>query len=158
MSPSKLTPKTQERIYQAIRAGNYKETACKFAGISAPTFYRWVKQGRQDLEDGDERSRCAVFVLGLDEAIAGAEVHNVAIIQTAAKKHWQASAWMLERRHPERWSRNEKQRIEMRAEVDVNDSSSKDKLKSLLDGIADRLRESPGAPDDDGTGGSAGTV
>jgi len=30
--PSKLTPEVQERLRQAIRAGNYYEAVCAYAG------------------------------------------------------------------------------------------------------------------------------
>lgn len=150
MANNKLTPQTQARIFQAIRAGNYKNTACAWAGISETTLQNWMKKGRAATDDKDPYAR---FLAGLNEAIATAEVHNVAIVQKAAEKNWQASAWMLERRHPERWSRNDKQRIEMKAEIDVDGASSKDKLKSLLDGIADRLKETAdNRGDDSGTG------
>lgn len=145
---TKLTPSVERKIFQAIRAGNYKETACKWAGITSSCFHRWVKVGEKDLDEGNDKSIHARFVVGLNEALAGAEVHNVAVIQKAAEKQWQASAWMLERRHPERWSRNDKHRVEMKAEVEIDDSTSaKDKLQSLLDGIAARLGETPSDPE-----------
>ena len=90
--------------------------------------------------------------MGLREAEAEAEVRNVAIVQKAAEKQWQASAWMLERRHPGRWARNDKQRIEMKAEVDVDDRSSKSKLEGILAGISERLREEESDASDDGSG------
>jgi len=153
MSPSKLNPKVQKRIYQAIRAGNYKEVACQFAGISGTTLRNWVNKGRQSEAKGDDNCVYYHFLKGLEEAEAEAEVRNVAIVQRAAEKQWQASAWMLERRHPDRWSRNDKQRIEVKAEVEIDDRSSRDKLKGLLDGIADRLREDTGDIKPDGAGG-----
>jgi hypothetical protein len=147
MSGCKLTPSVERKIFQAIRAGNYKETACKWAGIARQTLYVWIKKGEADIEAGKDKTIYAKFVRGLNEALAGAEVHNVAVIQKAAEKQWQASAWMLERRHPERWGRNDKHRLEVKAEVEIDDSSSaKEKLKCILDGIAARLEEKPGDP------------
>ena len=153
MSPSKLNPKVQKRIYQAIRAGNYKEVACQFAGICSTTLRNWVSKGKQSESKGNDNCVYYHFLKGLEEAEAEAEVRNVAIVQRAAEKQWQASAWMLERRHPDRWSRNDKHRLEVKAEVEVDDRSSRDKLKSLLDGIASRLQEDTGDIDIDGTGG-----
>ena len=43
--PSKLTPEVQERICQAIRAGNYYEAACAYAGIHYSTFRKWMQKG-----------------------------------------------------------------------------------------------------------------
>tara|TARA_Y100001938_G_scaffold149499_2_gene236537 strand:+ start:1664 stop:2140 length:477 start_codon:yes stop_codon:yes gene_type:complete len=158
MSASKLTPEAQRRIYQAIRAGNYKEVACQFAGISGTTLRNWVNRGKESREAGTDNCKYLHFLRGLEEAEAEAEVRNVAVIQKAAEKQWQASAWMLERRHPGRWARNDKQRLEVKAEVDVNDSSSKDRLQSILDGIAKRLGEEEGDSEFDGGGSESDSV
>lgn len=149
----KLNPKTQRKIYQAIRAGNYKEVACQFAGISHTTLRNWVKRGEESEAKGNENCIYYHFLKGLQEAEAEAEVRNVAIVQKAAEKQWQASAWMLERRHPDRWSRNDKQRLEVKAEVEVDDNSARDRLQGILDGIAKRLGEEEGNSKPDGTGG-----
>tara|TARA_Y100001938_G_scaffold114142_1_gene156793 strand:- start:298 stop:756 length:459 start_codon:yes stop_codon:yes gene_type:complete len=151
MTPSKLNPKTQRKIYQAIRAGNYRSVACQFAGICENTLRNWEKKGRL-AEKEDRKDIYYHFLVGLREAEAEAEVRNVAIVQKAAEKQWQASAWMLERRHPGRWARNDKQRIEMKAEVDVDDRSSKSKLEGILAGISERIREEESDAGDDGSG------
>jgi len=159
MSASKLTPKVKQRIYQAIRAGNYKEVACMFAGISATTLRNWVNRGKAATDaESDKDSIYYDFLNGLEEAEAEAEVRNVAIVQKAAEKQWQASAWMLERRHPNRWGRNDKQRLEVSAEVEINDSSSRDKLQGILDGLAKRLREESGDSIPDGGGSESDSV
>jgi hypothetical protein len=41
--PTKLTPETTERILTAVRAGNYLETACNYAGVTYSTVWRWLK-------------------------------------------------------------------------------------------------------------------
>ena len=86
MSPSKLNPKVQKRIYQAIRAGNYKEVACQFAGISGTTLRNWVNKGKEAYAKGDDKNIYYHFLKGLEEAEAEAEVRNVAIVQRAAEK------------------------------------------------------------------------
>jgi uncharacterized Fe-S cluster-containing radical SAM superfamily protein len=45
--PSKLTPEVQEKICNAIRAGNYYEAACAYAGIDYSTFRRWMIKGEK---------------------------------------------------------------------------------------------------------------
>ena len=40
------------------------------------------------------------------EAEAKGEIRNVAVIQKASNDSWQASAWLLERKHKERWGAN----------------------------------------------------
>ena len=38
-------------------------------------------------------------------AMAEAEALHVGVIATAARKSWQASAWFLERKYPQKWGR-----------------------------------------------------
>jgi hypothetical protein len=45
------------------------------------------------------------FSNAVEKAMAEAEVAGVNAIVVAAARHWQAAAWMLERKHPERWGR-----------------------------------------------------
>lgn len=104
----KLTAELQAKICDAIRMGNYMETAAAFAGISKDTFYRWLKKGA--------RARSGIyreFHDAVHKALAEAEVRDVAIIANAAKESWQAAAWRLERRHPERWGKKERIYAEM---------------------------------------------
>lgn len=103
--PTKLTPETQETILNAIRAGNYIETAAALAGISKETFYKWLRRGAR-AKTGKHRD----FVDAVEKAQAEAEALDLQIIRQASKKHWQAAAWRLERRSPERWGR---QRLEI---------------------------------------------
>jgi hypothetical protein len=46
----------------------------------------------------------------LEAALARAteETRLVAYVASAASKNWRASAWLLERRYPERWSRRDR--------------------------------------------------
>jgi len=41
--PTKLTPAVQKKIVDAIKAGNYMETAAAYAGISKQTLYNWTQ-------------------------------------------------------------------------------------------------------------------
>ncbi len=43
--PSKLTPEITKRLTEAIRAGNYYEAACGYAGIHYSTFRKWMQKG-----------------------------------------------------------------------------------------------------------------
>lgn len=101
--PHKLTPEIQERLIEALRAGNYIETACQYAGLHKTTYYQY-----QALADEPDPPAWAVdFANAVKEARAQAEVRNLTLIQKAAKdaKHWTAAAWFLERSYPNRWGR-----------------------------------------------------
>lgn len=100
--PSKLTPELQERIVQAIRAGNYVATAVAYAGISQSTFYRWMERGKRQ-----RGGRFREFWEAIARAEAEAEVRNVALIQKEAQKNAVHAEWWLERRFPDRWGRRE---------------------------------------------------
>ena len=103
--PTKLTPDTQRRICDAIRAGNYQDIAAQHAGITAATFYNWMVKG----EAG--KGQYLEFFDAVKKAQADAEVRNIAIIGSAAEKTWQAAAWLLERRNPDRWGNKEKREL-----------------------------------------------
>lgn len=101
--PTKLTPELQESIVNAIRAGNYMETAAQYAGVSKQNLYIWLKKGN-DSETGIH----AAFRDAVEKALAEAEVRDVSVIGKAALNNWQAAAWRLERKNHARWGRKDK--------------------------------------------------
>jgi transposase len=101
--PTKLTPEVQDKIVAALRAGNYQETAAMYAGVEARTFYRWMERGESD---GTEDEPYRQFRQAVEKAKADAEVRDIALIDKAAHDgSWQAAAWKLERKFPNRWGR-----------------------------------------------------
>ncbi len=107
---TKLTPEVQERIVRAIRSGNYAQVAAAGAGIDKSTYWRWM---------ADERPLYRAFRDAVEKADADAEARNIALVQQAAPKNWQAAAWYLERKHFDRWGRREKQDIEGKLDIAV---------------------------------------
>jgi len=108
--PTKLTPELQENIVMAINAGNYSKVAAEMVGIGETTFYRWMEEGAKP--DGKKEYR--EFRESIKRAEAQAEVVSVARIRQAANEGtWQAAAWYLERKHGDRWGRNDKVRQEI---------------------------------------------
>lgn len=101
--PSKLTPETREKLLSAIRLGNYRETACAYAGIDPHTLGRWMKRGERE-QRGEYWELCAL----IKDAEASAEMVSVARIRAASADTWQAAAWYLERKFPERWARSDR--------------------------------------------------
>ena len=119
--PTKLTPKIQEEILQVIRSGNYIETACAYTGINKSTFYLWLKRGAREKDRVANNPRAKIrknekkyvdFSNAVEKALAHAEIRDVAIIGKAAEKEWQAAAWRLERKFPDRWGRKDKYSLE----------------------------------------------
>lgn len=99
--PSKLTPEVQKRLVEAIKAGNYYEAACGFAGIHYSTFREWMIRGEK-AKSGKFRE----FYEAIKKAENEAEVRMVAQWQQHMPENWQAIATFLERRYPDRWGRN----------------------------------------------------
>src|SRR4051812_2957708 len=93
--PTKLTPVVQEKIVQAIRAGNYAEISARAAGISPSSFYRWLERGEREPD-----SLYARFAEAVRLAEAEAEVHAVALLRRAMPNDWRAALAYLQRRHP----------------------------------------------------------
>jgi transposase-like protein len=152
--PSKLTPEVSQRIVQAIRAGNYIETAAAYAGINKTTLYDWLKQGARELDRVQAKSGRRIrekarkyvdFSNSVKKALAEAEVSDVAQISLAVRAgNWQAAAWRLERKHFERWGR--KQYVESKTEVRV---SLADLVNASLDpALASTPDDLAGAGDD----------
>jgi transposase-like protein len=116
--PTKLTPDLKERIVGAIRSGAYNETAAAFAGIAESTFYAWLANAQKDREANPEQGTdFTEFQEAVEKAQAEAELDKLLIIGKAARGQptaegvpgtpgsWQAAAWMLERKHPDRYGR-----------------------------------------------------
>ena len=101
--PDKLTPEITEAIISAIRAGAYIETAAAFAGICKDTFYRWLKEGARG-----ECKKKAQFSDAVKMALAESELRDLAVVNRAASTSWQAAAWKLERKFPDRWGRRDR--------------------------------------------------
>ncbi len=101
--PSKLTKEVREKICRAIKAGNYPGVAAKSAGISEPTFYRWMEEGRAS-ESGPHRE----FYDAVERAEAESEALAVAWISKAMPVEWRAAMAVLERRFGERWARRDR--------------------------------------------------
>lgn len=100
--PSKLTPEVHQKIVELVRAANTVEVAAETAGISQPTFYGWMARGKQG---GRGNAAYARFREDVEQARIEAESLLVLRVQKAAAKgSWNAAAWLLERRWPERWS------------------------------------------------------
>ena len=98
--PTKLTPEALERVEQLVRAGTTIDVAAAAAGVNRATIYRWLAAG--------EKARKGTHTRELRDRVerARAESESVLVARigaAAAKGSWQAAAWLLERRWPERW-------------------------------------------------------
>lgn len=82
----KYSDEITQEICKYLRAGNTQHDSAVLAGISEETFYTWKKEKSE-------------FSEALKKAEQECKSRNIAIIQRAAEKTWQAAAWWLERKH-----------------------------------------------------------
>ncbi len=111
--PSKLTPEITKRLTEAIRAGNYYEAACAYAGIAYSTFREWMVRGEK-AKSGKYRE----FVEAITQAEYEAEVRMVALWQKHMPEDYRAIRDFLERRYPDRWGRR-KLDVDMKHSGDI---------------------------------------
>ncbi len=110
--PRLLTPAVQKTICKAIKLGAKLEIAARAAGIGARTLDEWLKHGRDELQaDPDASGPCAAFVSEVMIASAKNEQELIGIIRKEAPKTWQAAAWLLERKFPQRYARVDRLRV-----------------------------------------------
>lgn len=102
MPAAKISEDKITAIRSALEDGHYREVACRLAGIDRKTLLNWLKRG--------EREKSGLYrdlYLAVDKAEAKAEEFHLKNIKTASAKNWSASAWYLERKHPERWAKRD---------------------------------------------------
>ena len=125
--PSKLTTEIQERLFKAIHMGLTFREAARCAGIDETTFYNWKRKGKkansgpyhqffQSLKKAEVIAEAKHLKVIHDASAGGQEI--VCIKETIDKNgevvssivhqkqtipDWKASAWLLERRYPEKF-------------------------------------------------------
>jgi len=118
--PVKINPTIQAELVKMIQAGNYMETAAAFVGISISTMRDWIRRGEREAQRfiDDPKARpiksetpFMEFSAAIKKAQAAAEIRDVIIIGDAARESWQAAAWRLERKYPEKWGRKDRHEV-----------------------------------------------
>ena len=123
--PSKLTQGVRDKLIQAIKAGNYLNAACDYAGIDYSNFRRWMQRGESQTK-GEFRD----FRDAINAAESEVEVRVVALWQKNISEDWRAAENFLAKRFPERWSPSVKVRVQVEQAVDAE-------LNLLFSAIAD---------------------
>ncbi len=111
MAELKLNKELIEKAHRLISEGHYAVVVCTYLGIDESTFYKWINKAKQDIEV-NKKSIYVEFFQSINEAEAKAEMRHLQnIAKSANDGTWQASAWLLERKHKNRWSN--KQEIQL---------------------------------------------
>jgi transposase len=107
--PSSLTPELHARIVEMLASGAYLPVALRAVGVPRQTFAAWLARGTSEREsDAPFRD----LKEAVEHAETEAECQLVAEIAAAARDSWEAAAWLLERRWPERWGNHQRSRRE----------------------------------------------
>lgn len=133
--PSKLTPELQDRIVKLIEAGNYMDTAAACCDVSRETFFKWMRRGNRQKHGPYRR-----FVDAVKKAEGLAEARALVRVRKAGERWWQAEAWYLERKFPNRWGRWERGSNEQPKRIDNARKAIQSKdVRDLLDEVARRI-------------------
>lgn len=133
--PSLFTPELQRLILTALRAGNYMNTVADAVGIGVATIHEWIARGEGRDPDRPQTPEFAEFAAEVKKALSLGEIAAIDRLQKAARGNvlrerttvkrgnetettekyyppvWQADAWFLERRYPDRWGRRERHEV-----------------------------------------------
>ena len=137
--PSKLNPKVQARIIQALLACNTLEAAAAYGGIHYATMREWILKGEKC-----KSGKYHEFAEAIKKAQDEAEAMLIAEIRAHGRKTWQALAWLAERRHPERWAKPNRYEVSGPDGGPIKVEDARTHLKSALASIAARIRADEG--------------
>lgn len=159
--PTKLTEDVIDTIIICLRNGAYIETAMNFVGIPRERFYEWNKKAMAELKERDEAELNGIkraekdeiyvtFHNAIKKAMAEAELLDLKVITEAAQKgNWQAAAWRLERKHPDRYGINslristgDKTLENSKIELVIVDQSDPDRITKMEKAIVDEIKGS----------------
>lgn len=99
---SKIDAELIEKASTLVRSGCFNDTVAHFLGISPRTLYNWMEWGRE-AQEKEEWNEYRHFYERMRQAESHAEASCVMGIFKAGKRQWQAFAWYLERKYPDRW-------------------------------------------------------
>ena len=112
--PSIISEELIQRVLKHLSVGNYLKPSIEASGIAYSTFRLWMQKGEEDRAAGRETLYSSLLDR-LTRAQADAEAHLVD--QLANEQDWRAKSFLLERRHRERWGKEEQQ---SKAAVTIN--------------------------------------
>ncbi len=132
---TKLNDARLKKVVDGITAGLPYDTACALAGIHYTTFLNWMKRGEED-----KTGEFFKFFEEVKKAEAIAESVHIKNIKDAGRNGvWQADAWMLERRYPEKWGKKE----QVKQEITGKDGEQLAVKFEIVDGRTSETRDVP---------------
>jgi hypothetical protein len=150
-----LNLKLQREIGKNIKLGMPLKFAAEAAGITETTFYNWMARGEKE-----KKGQFFEFFEYIKQCQSTAvQLHLKLITKAATKGNWQASAWILERRHPEEFGRRDNLNIKSKNEnenLNINANFELQAPEEIEQAIINKLsrirgrRNSTAAPEEPG--------
>ncbi len=138
---TKLTLKLIGEMIKYISNGNTIKDTCLLCDITEVSFYRWVEKTKRVMNKINNNIKLndneKIFSY-LSKSIKKAQIQfkdcHLKNINTRSKDHWQASAWLLERKFPEEWGRKDRMDLNLNVEFDIT-KVSQEEQKRILDEV-----------------------
>lgn len=128
--PSKLTEEAQAKVCEALKGGNFRIVAARFAGVSPRTLRDWMAEGKKNPDSPEGDFRRAVI-----EAEGEAETKMVKLIMVAAESDPKHGEWWLSHRHAARWAEKKNVKLSGHIEDRPLDKLPRERLLQLLDNL-----------------------
>lgn len=130
--PVKLTEKTIKDISDAISIGATQKMAAGYAGVTEKTFYNWRDEAEAEVErlkdpeaKYDQKKRLFLLLLqSVSKAQANAGISWLNVVNNAAQTDPKWATWMLEKKFPVDFGKQEK--------VDIDVTSGGNPLDEVL--------------------------
>lgn len=105
----KFTTERQNSVLGALVGNNFPSTAAALAGISVGCLNNWIRQGRLDIENGED-TEYTQFVVKYEQAIAIGEQKALGTVNKASERgDVRAATFLLERRHGKgKWEKTDR--------------------------------------------------
>ncbi len=125
-NPTIITPDIVDEFERLLPTVAYIETVADLLGISRITWRTWVKWGRQEVMRLEKDSSAIPvphlslyvdFYYAFKRGMAAYQARNLHNISERAPDQWQASAWLLERRFPEKYGDQRHEIAEIKKQV-----------------------------------------
>ena len=119
--PTDLTPEVIEDVRRLLPTVMYLETVADYIGVTRQAIRGWLKRGAKEIKRVRRKPGRRILVAealyveffhAVKKALAAGEIGDAGTIKKASADQWQAAAWRLERRFPDRWGRKDRHEVE----------------------------------------------
>ena len=135
-----VSPEIATEIVKHLVAGNYFKPSCEAAGVSYDAVRKWIARAAEDKEKGID-SPYVQFVNEVTRATAASETKLVERLNVS--EDWRAQAFLLERRHRDRWGKAEVTQQSQQILV-ISDQLAAGMLEALRIAASGSVAQAPG--------------